>query len=72
MHFALLIEILQRSCVFISVGSFQVGVTKTGRQTVNKLAEAGWLYNKVRKYADSRSTDRAFGQVGQVCWLKIV
>lgn len=36
------------------------------RQTVDKLAETGWLYNKVRKYADSRSTDRAFGLVGQV------
>ena len=44
----------------------KVGVSKTVRQTVDKLAETGWLYNKVRKYADSRSTDRAFGLVGQV------
>ena len=44
----------------------KVGVNKTVRQTVDKLAETGWLYNKVRKYADSRSTDRAFGLVGQV------
>ena len=44
----------------------QAGVPRALRKTVQKLGECGWLYNKVRKYADSRSTDRAFGLVGQV------
>ena len=43
----------------------QAPITKSTRRVLGKLAECGWLYNKVRKYADSRSTDRAFGLVGQ-------
>uniref|UniRef100_A0AAR2L5Y7 Gamma-tubulin complex component n=1 Tax=Pygocentrus nattereri TaxID=42514 RepID=A0AAR2L5Y7_PYGNA len=35
------------------------------RDTSSRLAELGWLHNKVRKYTDSRSLDRAFGLVGQ-------
>ncbi|KAF3857092.1 hypothetical protein F7725_008951, partial [Dissostichus mawsoni] len=31
----------------------------------SRLAELGWLHNKVRKYTDARSLDRAFGLVGQ-------
>ena len=44
----------------------KVGIPRAVRKIVSKLSESGWLYNKVRKYADSRSTDRAFGLVGQV------
>ncbi len=43
----------------------RIGIPKAVRTIVSKLAECGWLYNKARKYADSRSTDRAFGLVGQ-------
>lgn len=32
-----------------------------------RLAELGWLHNKIRKYTDQRSLDRSFGLVGQVC-----
>ena len=41
------------------------GIPNAVRKTIYKLAECGLLYNKVRKYADSRSTERAFGLVGQ-------
>lgn len=34
-----------------------------------RLAELGWLHNKIRKYTDQRSLDRSFGLVGQVCAL---
>lgn len=37
------------------------------RDTAVRLAELGWLHNKIRKYADQRSLDRSFGLVGQVC-----
>lgn len=40
---------------------------KSLRDTSSRLAELGWLHNKVRKYTDARSLDRAFGLVGQVC-----
>jgi len=40
-------------------------ISKSVRRILAKLMECGWLYTKVRKYADSRSTDRAFGLVGQ-------
>uniref|UniRef100_A0A673GPX9 Gamma-tubulin complex component 3 homolog n=1 Tax=Sinocyclocheilus rhinocerous TaxID=307959 RepID=A0A673GPX9_9TELE len=33
--------------------------------TSSRLAELGWLHNKIRKYTDSHSLDRAFGLVGQ-------
>ncbi|XP_037552611.1 gamma-tubulin complex component 3 [Nematolebias whitei] len=38
---------------------------KSLRDTSSRLAELGWLHNKVRKYTDARSLDRAFGLVGQ-------
>jgi len=44
----------------------KVSVSKAVRQTVSKLAECGFLFNKVRKYADSHSTDCSMGLVGQV------
>ena len=44
----------------------QTGVPRHLRKSIAKLAECGWMYNKIWKYADSRSTDRAFGLVGQV------
>ncbi|XP_070574424.1 gamma-tubulin complex component 3 homolog [Ptychodera flava] len=42
-----------------------VGVMRPYRDLVRKISELGWLYMKVRKYVDDRSTDRAFGLVGQ-------
>lgn len=42
-----------------------LGVPKSVRDLVNKLAELGWLYRKVRKYLDARAGDRALGLVGQ-------
>jgi hypothetical protein len=47
----------------------QVGIPKPVRKTVNKLAECGLLFSKVRKFADVHSVDRAFGLVGQVLQL---
>ncbi|KAF5909223.1 gamma-tubulin complex component 3, partial [Clarias magur] len=43
----------------------KVPMCKSLRDTSSRLAELGWLHNKVRKYTDSRSLDRAFGLVGQ-------
>ncbi|XP_062866579.1 gamma-tubulin complex component 3 [Trichomycterus rosablanca] len=43
----------------------KVPLCKSLRDTSSKLAELGWLHNKVRKYTDARSLDRAFGLVGQ-------
>uniref|UniRef100_A0A8B9LRJ5 Tubulin, gamma complex associated protein 3 n=1 Tax=Astyanax mexicanus TaxID=7994 RepID=A0A8B9LRJ5_ASTMX len=43
----------------------KVPLCKSLRDTSSRLAELGWLHNKVRKYTDSRSLDRAFGLVGQ-------
>jgi len=53
----------------------KVVVPKSVRQTVSKLVECGFLVNKVRKYADSHSTESTVGLVGQVCdivfWLPL-
>ncbi|KAK2147394.1 hypothetical protein LSH36_555g02025 [Paralvinella palmiformis] len=43
----------------------KAGIPRALRKAVAKLAECGWMYNQIWKYADSRSTDRAFGLVGQ-------
>lgn len=43
----------------------KVPLCKSLRDTSGRLAELGWLHNKVRKYTDLRSLDRAFGLVGQ-------
>lgn len=43
----------------------QAGIPKAIRQLVSKLAECGWLFNKVRNYVESRSSDKTFGLVGQ-------
>ncbi|XP_068447053.1 gamma-tubulin complex component 3 [Clinocottus analis] len=43
----------------------KVVLCKSLRDTSSRLAELGWLHNKVRKYTDVRSLDRAFGLVGQ-------
>ncbi|XP_056884193.1 gamma-tubulin complex component 3 isoform X1 [Takifugu flavidus] len=47
------------------IDSKQVVLCKSLRDTCSRLAELGWLHNKVRKYTDARSLDRAFGLVGQ-------
>ncbi len=57
-------------CVVMCSPPHQVVLCKSLRDTSSRLAELGWLHNKVRKYTDARSLDRAFGLVGQVClWL---
>ncbi|XP_029307491.1 gamma-tubulin complex component 3 [Cottoperca gobio] len=43
----------------------KVVLCKSLRDTSSRLSELGWLHNKVRKYTDARSLDRAFGLVGQ-------
>ncbi|TNN53887.1 Gamma-tubulin complex component 3 [Liparis tanakae] len=43
----------------------KVVLCKSLRDTGSRLSELGWLHNKVRKYTDVRSLDRAFGLVGQ-------
>ncbi|XP_015219935.1 gamma-tubulin complex component 3 [Lepisosteus oculatus] len=43
----------------------KTAISKSLRDTTSRLAELGWLHNKVRKYTDQRSLDRAFGLVGQ-------
>ncbi|XP_048349604.1 gamma-tubulin complex component 3 isoform X1 [Sphaerodactylus townsendi] len=43
----------------------KVSLSKFLRDTTSRLAELGWLHNKIRKYTDQRSMDRAFGLVGQ-------
>uniref|UniRef100_A0A3Q3N9I1 Tubulin gamma complex component 3 n=1 Tax=Mastacembelus armatus TaxID=205130 RepID=A0A3Q3N9I1_9TELE len=43
----------------------KVVLCKSLRDMSSRLAELGWLHNKVRKYTDARSLDRAFGLVGQ-------
>ena len=47
--------------------TFQANLSRSLRDTAVRLAELGWLHNKIRKYADQRSLDRSFGLVGQVC-----
>jgi gamma-tubulin complex component 3 len=46
----------------------QAQVRRSTRTLVTKLAECGWLHNKVKKYIDSHNKDRSIGLVGQV-WL---
>ncbi|XP_048249999.1 gamma-tubulin complex component 3 homolog [Haliotis rufescens] len=41
------------------------GIPKAVRQLISKLAECGWLYNKIKAYVETRSSDKAFGLVGQ-------
>ncbi|XP_012712674.2 gamma-tubulin complex component 3 isoform X1 [Fundulus heteroclitus] len=43
----------------------KVVLCKSLRDISSRLAELGWLHNKVRKYTDARTLDRAFGLVGQ-------
>ena len=45
---------------------FKAGIPKAVRQLVSKLAECGWLFNKVKNYVETRSSDKTFGLVGQV------
>jgi len=44
----------------------KANLSKSLRDTTLRLAELGWLHNKIRKYTDQRSLDRSFGLVGQV------
>jgi len=41
-------------------------VDKRDRQVVHRLAELGWMHNRIKKYIDSHNKDKAFGLVGQV------
>jgi hypothetical protein len=50
----------------------QAGIPKAIRQLVSKLAECGWLFNKVKNYVESRSADKTFGLVGQVSLWNVV
>ncbi|KAH3813588.1 hypothetical protein DPMN_142049 [Dreissena polymorpha] len=43
----------------------QAGIPKAIRQLVSKLAECGWLFNKVKNYVETRCADKTFGLVGQ-------
>ncbi|XP_007466430.1 PREDICTED: gamma-tubulin complex component 3 isoform X3 [Lipotes vexillifer] len=43
----------------------KANLNKSLRDTTVRLAELGWLHNKIRKYTDQRSLDRSFGLVGQ-------
>uniref|UniRef100_K9J114 Putative gamma-tubulin complex component 3 n=1 Tax=Desmodus rotundus TaxID=9430 RepID=K9J114_DESRO len=43
----------------------KANLNKSLRDTTTRLAELGWLHNKIRKYTDQRSLDRSFGLVGQ-------
>uniref|UniRef100_A0A480TXD0 Gamma-tubulin complex component 3 isoform 1 n=1 Tax=Sus scrofa TaxID=9823 RepID=A0A480TXD0_PIG len=43
----------------------KANLSKSLRDTAVRLAELGWLHNKIRKYTDQRSLDRSFGLVGQ-------
>uniref|UniRef100_A0A8C8VJZ5 Tubulin gamma complex associated protein 3 n=1 Tax=Pelusios castaneus TaxID=367368 RepID=A0A8C8VJZ5_9SAUR len=43
----------------------KVSLSKSLRDTTSRLSELGWLHNKIRRYTDQRSLDRAFGLVGQ-------
>jgi len=44
----------------------KAGVPKSKRHLVSKLAECGWLFNKVKNYVENKSADKTFGLVGQV------
>ncbi|XP_078693983.1 gamma-tubulin complex component 3-like [Branchiostoma floridae x Branchiostoma belcheri] len=43
----------------------KVGVPQSWRDLLGKLSELGWLHNKIRKFVDSKISDRALGLVGQ-------
>lgn len=43
----------------------KANLNRSLRDTAVRLAELGWLHNKIRKYTDQRSLDRSFGLVGQ-------
>nr|XP_033803946.1 gamma-tubulin complex component 3 isoform X2 [Geotrypetes seraphini] len=43
----------------------KIAMSKSLKDTTSRLAELGWLHNKIRKYTDQRSLDHAFGLVGQ-------
>ncbi|XP_044937219.1 gamma-tubulin complex component 3 isoform X2 [Mustela putorius furo] len=43
----------------------KANLSRSLRDTAVRLAELGWLHNKIRKYTDQRSLDRSFGLVGQ-------
>ncbi|XP_047576402.1 gamma-tubulin complex component 3 isoform X7 [Lutra lutra] len=43
----------------------KANLSRSLRDTALRLAELGWLHNKIRKYTDQRSLDRSFGLVGQ-------
>lgn len=43
----------------------KLGVPRAVRDLVNKLAELGWLFRKIRKYLDAHAGDKALGLVGQ-------
>ncbi|KAM9189827.1 gamma-tubulin complex component 3 isoform 2-T2 [Dugong dugon] len=43
----------------------KANLNKSLRDMTIRLAELGWLHNKIRKYIDQRSLDRSFGLVGQ-------
>ncbi|XP_039269146.2 gamma-tubulin complex component 3 homolog [Styela clava] len=47
-------------------------VDKRTAQMVHKLAELGWLHNRIRKYIDKHSKDLAFGLVGQAFCAALV
>ncbi|KAL5004454.1 hypothetical protein ScPMuIL_017910 [Solemya velum] len=41
------------------------GIPNAVRQHIRKLAECGWLYNKIQNYVEAKSVDKTFGLVGQ-------
>ncbi|XP_065644166.1 gamma-tubulin complex component 3 homolog isoform X3 [Hydra vulgaris] len=45
--------------------SNDVGIPLPVRDIICKLAELGWLFRRVRKYLDARTSDKALGLVGQ-------
>ena len=45
----------------------QVVLPPSVRDLCHKLAELGWLYQKVRHFIDSKTRDKSQGLVCQVC-----
>lgn len=43
----------------------KAGIAKPTRKMLLKLGELGWLYNKIRRYCDTRADDKSLGLVGQ-------
>jgi len=62
------------TCVSVKLFAalLKVVVPKAVRQTVSKLTECGFLFNKVRKYVDAHGTDHAIGLVGQVSAVRLL